>query len=60
MNVFKVVSYGGFLRFTTSTEGGIPLRSTYQYPVVQLLGNHRIVLEYYLNLPVNNNHYEVR
>nr|XP_034195684.1 laminin subunit alpha-1 isoform X1 [Osmia lignaria] len=56
----KVVSYGGFLRFTTSTEGGIPLRSTYQYPVVQLQGNHRIVLEYYLPLPVDNNHYEVR
>nr|XP_031843946.1 laminin subunit alpha-1 isoform X2 [Nomia melanderi] len=56
----KVVSYGGFLRFTTLTEGGIPLRTTLQYPVVQLQGNNKIVLEYYLPLPVNNNHYEVR
>ncbi|XP_076668102.1 wing blister isoform X2 [Andrena cerasifolii] len=56
----KVVSYGGFLRFTTLTEGGIPLRSTLQYPVVQLQGNAKIVLEYYLPLPVNNNHYEIR
>nr|XP_012147088.1 PREDICTED: laminin subunit alpha-2 isoform X4 [Megachile rotundata]XP_012147089.1 PREDICTED: laminin subunit alpha-2 isoform X4 [Megachile rotundata] len=56
----KVISYGGFLRFTTSTEGGIPLRSTLQYPVVQLQGNYRIVLEYYLPLPVKTNHYEVR
>ncbi|XP_024867463.1 laminin subunit alpha-1 isoform X2 [Temnothorax curvispinosus] len=56
----KVVSYGGFLRFKTSTEGGIPLRSNLRYPVVQLQGNNKIVLEYYLHLPVNDNHYEVR
>ncbi|KZC04266.1 Laminin subunit alpha-1 [Dufourea novaeangliae] len=56
----KVVSYGGFLRFTTLTEGGIPLRSTLQYPAVQLQGNNRIVLEYYLPVPVTNNRYEIR
>ncbi|XP_061943056.1 laminin subunit alpha lam-3 isoform X4 [Apis cerana] len=56
----KVVSYGGFLRFTSSTEGGIPLRSTFQYPIVQLQGNDKIVLEYYLPVPANDNHYEVR
>ncbi|CAL7932952.1 unnamed protein product [Xylocopa violacea] len=56
----KVVSYGGFLRFTTLTEGGIPLRSTFQYPIVQLQGNNKIVLEYYLPAPANDNHYEVR
>ncbi|KAL6255156.1 hypothetical protein P5V15_013489 [Pogonomyrmex californicus] len=56
----KVVSYGGFLRFKTSTEGGIPLRSNLRYPVVQLQGNNKIVLEYYLHLPVSDNHYEVR
>ncbi|XP_076279706.1 wing blister isoform X1 [Lasioglossum baleicum] len=56
----KVVSYGGFLRFTTLTEGGIPLRTTLQYPVVQLQGNNRIVLEYYLPSPLNNDRYEVR
>ncbi|XP_050482872.1 laminin subunit alpha-1 isoform X2 [Bombus huntii] len=56
----KVVSYGGFLRFTTSTEGGIPLRSTFQYPIVQLQGNRKIVLEYYLPVPSDSNHYEVR
>nr|XP_012216711.1 PREDICTED: laminin subunit alpha-1-like [Linepithema humile] len=56
----KVVSYGGFLRFKTLTEGGIPLRSNLRYPVVQLQGNNKIVLEYYLHLPVNDNRYEVR
>ncbi|RLU21684.1 hypothetical protein DMN91_006060 [Ooceraea biroi] len=56
----KVVSYGGFLRFKTSTEGGIPLRSNLRYPIVQLQGNNKIVLEYYLHAPVNNNRYEVR
>ncbi|XP_053979211.1 laminin subunit alpha-1-like isoform X1 [Hylaeus volcanicus] len=55
----KVVSYGGFLRFKTWTEGGIPLRSTMQYPVVQLQGN-KIVLEYYLPLPMTNNRYDIR
>lgn len=57
---FKVVSYGGFLRFKTSTEGGIPLRSNLRYPIVQLQGNNKIVLEYYLHLPVNDERYEVR
>ncbi|XP_017882648.2 laminin subunit alpha-1 [Ceratina calcarata] len=56
----KVLSYGGFLRFTTFTEDGIPLRSILEYPLVQLQGNNKIVLEYYLPAPVNNNHYEVR
>lgn len=57
---FKVVSYGGFLRFKTLTENGIPLRSNLRYPIVQLQGNNKIVLEYYLHLPVNDNRYEVR
>ncbi|XP_029679159.1 laminin subunit alpha-1-like [Formica exsecta] len=56
----KVVSYGGFLRFKTLTENGIPLRSNLRYPIVQLQGNNKIVLEYYLHLPVNDNRYEVR
>ncbi|XP_043794597.1 laminin subunit alpha-2 isoform X1 [Apis laboriosa] len=56
----KVVSYGGFLRFASSTEGGIPLRSTFQYPIVQLQGNDKIVLEYYLPVPADDNRYEVR
>ncbi|KAF3427281.1 LOW QUALITY PROTEIN: hypothetical protein E2986_11364, partial [Frieseomelitta varia] len=56
----KVVSYGGFLRFTTSTEGGIPLRSNFQYPIVQLQGNNKIVLEYFLPVSTDTNHYEVR
>ncbi|XP_072763928.1 laminin subunit alpha-1 isoform X2 [Anoplolepis gracilipes] len=56
----KVVSYGGFLRFKTLTEGGIALRSNLRYPIVQLQGNNKIVLEYYQHLPVNDNRYEVR
>lgn len=57
---FKVVSYGGFLRFKTSTEGGIPPRSNLRHPIVQLQGNNKIILEYYLQPPGNDNHYEVR
>ncbi|KAG7199623.1 hypothetical protein KM043_014226 [Ampulex compressa] len=56
----KVVSYGGFLRFKTVTEGGIPLRSSLQYPAVQLQGNDRIVLQYYPPVPVVNDNYEIR
>ncbi|XP_023288824.1 laminin subunit alpha-2 [Orussus abietinus] len=55
----KVVSYGGFLRFSTKTEGGEPLHSSSRYPLVQLQGN-KIILEYYLHLPVTNDHYEIR
>lgn len=57
---FKVASYGGLLRFVTSTDGGISLRSAHKYPLVQLQGNDRIILEYYLHSPVKDNRYEVR
>ncbi|XP_014473559.1 PREDICTED: laminin subunit alpha-1 isoform X3 [Dinoponera quadriceps] len=57
----KVVSYGGFLRFNVSTEGGIPLRTSLRYPLVQMQGNSKIVLEYYLRAPVSDeNRYEIR
>ncbi|XP_015607311.1 laminin subunit alpha-1 [Cephus cinctus] len=56
----KVVSYGGFLRFATKAEGGDILRNNLQYPLVQIQGNGKLVLEYYLHLPVNDNYYEVR
>ncbi|XP_035736479.1 laminin subunit alpha-1-like [Vespa mandarinia] len=56
----KVASYGGLLRFATSTDGGISLRSAHKYPLVQLQGNDRIILEYYLHSPVKDNRYEVR
>ncbi|XP_066580920.1 laminin subunit alpha-1 [Prorops nasuta] len=56
----KVVSYGGFLRFKTSTEGGIPIMSNLIYPAVQLQGNNKIILEYYPLLPIVDNYYEVR
>ncbi|XP_032674953.1 laminin subunit alpha-1 isoform X4 [Odontomachus brunneus] len=56
----KVVSYGGFLRFKVATEGGMPMRSNLLYPLVQMQGNNKIVLEYYLREPMSNNRYEVR
>ncbi|XP_025159598.1 laminin subunit alpha-1 isoform X2 [Harpegnathos saltator] len=56
----KVVSYGGFLRFKVSTEDGIPVRSNLRYPLVQMQGNNKIVLEYYLRVPVSDDRYEIR
>ncbi|XP_015124906.1 laminin subunit alpha-1, partial [Diachasma alloeum] len=56
----KVVSYGGFLRFKTSVVGGIPLRSSLRYPLVQIQGNDKIILEYYQHLPVDDNNFKIR
>ncbi|XP_051174494.1 laminin subunit alpha-1 isoform X1 [Leptopilina boulardi] len=62
----KVISYGGFLRFTTAvSDDGYPLPSSYRYPLVQIQGNNRIILEHYQHFQDadnnnNNNHYEVR
>ncbi|XP_043271259.1 laminin subunit alpha-1 [Venturia canescens] len=56
----KVVSYGGFLRFKTSSTGGAPLRSSFRYPVAQIQGNNKIILEHYQHLPVDDNHFKIR
>ncbi|XP_034944517.1 laminin subunit alpha-1-like isoform X2 [Chelonus insularis] len=56
----KVASYGGFLRFKTSTTGGIPLRSSLRYPLIQIQGNDKIILEHYQQIPVEDNHFKIR
>ncbi|KAJ8669684.1 hypothetical protein QAD02_000943, partial [Eretmocerus hayati] len=47
----KVASYGGFIRFTTITEGGYVLRLAHKFPLIQIQGNG-IILEY---APPNSN-----
>ncbi|XP_014204068.2 laminin subunit alpha-1 [Copidosoma floridanum] len=55
----KVTSYGGFLRFTTITDGGYVLRSSHRFPLVQLQGNG-IVLEHFPANSSNDNGHVVR
>ncbi|XP_014221917.2 laminin subunit alpha-1 [Trichogramma pretiosum] len=55
----KVASYGGYLRFTTITDGGYVLREGYKFPQVQLHGNG-IVLEHYLSNTYNDSCYLVK
>ncbi|XP_063216579.1 laminin subunit alpha-1 [Bacillus rossius redtenbacheri] len=50
----KILSYGGFLQFTTETEDGrsaVPPHVLAHHPLVQLQGNWQIVLEYFPILP---------
>lgn len=58
----KVLSYGGYLRFVTETVGGQKVIPVNRFPLVQLRGNDKIVLEYYEPLKTNNykNRYEIR
>lgn len=44
------MSYGGFLRFTVETEGGttlLPGGVLASYPLIQIQGNDKLVLEYF-------------
>ena len=61
----KVLSYGGYLRFTVSNEGGstlLPDNILVTYPLVQMQGNRKMVLEYFPSSAVRatNGRYEVR
>ncbi|KAK0081679.1 hypothetical protein PV325_011758 [Microctonus aethiopoides] len=56
----KVISYGGFLRFKTSVKGGTPLRSSLRYPLIQIQGNNKIILEYYQHQPSAVNEFKIR
>ena len=58
----KILSYGGYLRFTVGNDGGsilLPDHILATYPLVQIQGNRRIVLEYYPNAINSNGRYEV-
>ncbi|XP_069690531.1 laminin subunit alpha-2 isoform X2 [Periplaneta americana] len=59
----RVLSYGGYLRFTVETEGGntlLPAGVLAIYPLIQLQGNGRLILEHYPFLPSSSGHYQVR
>ena len=59
----QVLSFGGFLRFTVETEGGstlFPPEVVDSYPLIQLQGNNRIVLEHFPGKASKDGHYEVR
>lgn len=59
----RVLSFGGFLRFTVEAEGGstlFPPEVLDSYPLIQLQGNNRIVLEHFPSHPSKDGHYEVR
>lgn len=59
----RVLSYGGYLRFKVETEGGrtsLPDSVLATYPLVQLQGNGRLILEHYPLIPSSTGHYQVR
>lgn len=59
----KVLSYGGYLRFVTETIGGNKALLPNRYPLVQLKGNDKIILEYYeppFKTGAHKNRYEIR
>ncbi|BES88583.1 laminin subunit [Nesidiocoris tenuis] len=56
----KVLSYGGYLRFTVETNGGstqFPESVLSSYPLIQIQGNDRIVLEHF---PYKGKHHSGR
>lgn len=58
----RILSYNGFLRFTTWSNGGSPFSPgvLQEYPLVQVVGNHKVVLEHFPRKVSNNGRYEVR
>ncbi|XP_052132560.1 laminin subunit alpha-1, partial [Frankliniella occidentalis] len=59
----RVLSFGGFLRFSVEAEGGstlFPPEVLDSYPLVQLQGNNRFVLEHFPGKPSRDGHYEIR
>lgn len=59
----QVLSYGGYLRFKVETEGGhtlLPASVLGTYPLVQLQGNGRLILEHYPVIPSSTGHYQIR
>ena len=58
----KVASYNGFLRFRIRSNGPRPysLNVLDEFPLVQMQGNGRIVLEHFPRKTSNSGRYEVR
>ena len=58
----KILAYNGYLRFSLKSNGPRPYSPgvMQEFPLVQLQGNHRIVLEHYPKKVSNSGRYEVR
>ena len=58
----KILSYNGYLRFTTTSNGRQAFASdaAVVYPLVQLQGNYRVILEHYPLKLSASGRYEVR
>ena len=59
----KVLSYGGYIRFTIHNEGGstlLPNNILATYPLVQIQGNRKLILEFYPAAVNPSGRYEVR
>lgn len=59
----RTTSYNGLLRFTVTNHGGstlFPDNILATYPLVQIQGNRKVILEYYPPSPHPNGRYQVR
>ena len=58
----KILSYNGFLRFTLWSNGEKPYSPGIleEFPLVQLQGNYRIIIEHFPKKVSNSGRYEVR
>ena len=58
----KILSYNGFLRFTINSNGPRPYSPGIfqEYPLVQLVGNYKIIIEHFPKKTSNSGRYEVR
>lgn len=66
----KVLSYNGYLRFHTHSIGGLPIFPPHvlrTYPIIQIQGNYKLLLEHYSSpsndnnlIPYTRGFYEVR
>ena len=58
----RVTSYSGYLRMTTTSnaENPFPAEVDVSYPLVQLQGNAKIVIEHYPRKTSSSGRYEVR
>jgi laminin alpha 1/2 len=59
----RTISYNGLLLFTATNPGGstlFPDNILATYPLVQIQGNRKIILEYYPHAPHPNGRFQVR
>ncbi|XP_014250027.1 laminin subunit alpha-1 isoform X2 [Cimex lectularius] len=59
----KLLSYGGFLHFTVESDGEhnfLPHSILTSYPLLQIQGNGKLVLEHFPIIPYTSGHHQVR